>query len=74
MIDPAAVIRNQLDLLIAQQIVTLRKPSALTPEELDSFSLRSARISVLYQELDRRKPLPPAINPRARRIHVHPAA
>jgi hypothetical protein len=58
MIDPAAVIKNQLDLLIAQQIVTLRQPSSLTSQELETFNERSAKIKILYRELDRRKPPP----------------
>jgi len=71
MTNPAAIIKRQLDLLISQQIITLRQPTSLTSTDLQEFETRSAKINILYKELDRRKPLPAAFH--RRKVHVHPA-
>lgn len=72
MTDPAAVIKRQLDVLISQQIVALRQPTPLSSTDLQEFEARSAKINILYKELDRRKPLPAAVH--RSKVHVHPAA
>lgn len=72
MTDPASAIKKQLDLLIVQQIVTLRQPTSLSSDDLDGFLERSAKINILYRELDRRKPLPLPVH--RSKVHLHPAA
>jgi len=72
MTDPAAIIKRQLDVLISQQIVALRQPASLSSTDLQEFETRSAKINILYKELDRRKPLPKAVH--RSKVHVHPAA
>jgi hypothetical protein len=52
MTDPAFAIQNQVQQLVDVQIDTLRKPSSLTPSELEEYRSRSERITTLYQELD----------------------
>jgi len=64
--------RLELDLLIVQQIVTLRQPTSLSSDDLDGFLERSAKINILYRELDRRKPLPLPVH--RSKVHLHPAA
>lgn len=72
MTDPAAMLKRQLDLLISQQIITLRQPTSLSRTDLEEFEVRSAKINVLFKELDRRKPLPAPVH--RSKVHVHPAA
>ncbi len=72
MTDPASAIKRELEILIDQQIVTLRQSTSLTPAELDEYHMRSAKLDILYRELDRRKPQPMPI--RRSKHHVHPAA
>ncbi len=52
MTDPAIAIKNEVLLLVDVQIDTLRKPSSLTPSELDEYHSRSERITRLYEQLD----------------------
>ncbi len=52
MTDPAFAIKNEVLLLVDVQIDTLRKPSSLTPSELDEYHSRSERITRLYEQLD----------------------
>jgi hypothetical protein len=52
--DPGAIIKRQLDLLMSQQIITLRQPTSLSRIDLEEFEVRSAKINVLFKELDRR--------------------
>ena len=72
MTDPGAIIKRQLDLLISQQIITLRQPTSLSRIDLEEFEVRSAKINVLFKELDRRKPVRAPVH--RSKVHVHPAA
>jgi hypothetical protein len=58
MTDPAVAIKDQINNLIQMQIFTLRKSSSIVPAELVEYHERSVKISVLFSELDRSKPLP----------------
>jgi hypothetical protein len=69
MTDPASAIKRLVDDLIHQQISTLRKSSSLTPSELTEYQTRSAKIKILFAELDRRKPLPSFPVRRTNRLH-----
>jgi hypothetical protein len=71
MTDPASDIKRELEILIDQQILTLKQPASLTPFELDAFRMRSAKVDILFRELDRRKPQPTSIH--RSKCHVHPA-
>jgi hypothetical protein len=66
------MIKRQLDLLISQQIITLRQPTSLSRSDLEEFEIRSAKINVLFKELDRRKLLPAPVH--RSKVRVHPAA
>jgi hypothetical protein len=59
MTDPASAIKRQVDDLIQLQISTLRQSSSMSPSDLTEYHTRSAKIRILFRELDRRKPLPP---------------
>jgi hypothetical protein len=72
MIDPASAIKRELEILIDQQIVTLRQFTSLTSAELDEYHRRSAKLDILYRELDRRKAQPKPAH--RSKCHVHPAA
>ncbi len=52
MTDPAFAIKRQVHQLVDLQIETLRQPSCLTTSDLSDYSVRSKKITVLYQELD----------------------
>lgn len=70
MTGPASTIKRQIDDLIELQIITLKRSSSLSPSELTDYHARYARISRLFIELDRSRPLPP--NPILKRRHrVH---
>jgi hypothetical protein len=72
MTDPAAAIKRELEILIDQQIVTLKQSTSLTTAELDEYHMRSAKLDILYPELDRRTSQPMPIH--RSKYHVLPAA
>jgi predicted type IV restriction endonuclease len=72
MTDPASAIKRELEILIDQQIVTLRQSGPLTLAELSEYNTRATKLYILYRELDRRKPRPMPAHRSKRR--VHPAA
>jgi hypothetical protein len=72
MTDSASAIKRELEILIDQQIVTLRQSTSLTPADLGEYHTRSAKLNILYKELDRRRPSPKAVH--RSKQHVHPAA
>lgn len=52
MTDPASAIKREVHQLVDLQIETLRQSSCLTTSDLSDYSVRSKKITVLYQELD----------------------
>lgn len=53
MADPASAIEHEVHQLIDLRIEALRQPSALTSSDLLEYRLRSEKLTMLYQELDR---------------------
>jgi hypothetical protein len=53
MTDPASTIKREVHQLVDLQIQTLRQPSCLTTSDLLDYRVRSNKLTVLYQELDR---------------------
>lgn len=53
MTDPASAIKHEVHQLIDLRIEALRQPSALTSSDLLEYRLRSEKLTMLYQELDR---------------------
>jgi hypothetical protein len=64
--------KREVDDLIQQQIIILRQSSSLSPSALAEFHVRSTKISRLFRELDRSKPLPPYPVHKSRH-RVHPS-
>ena len=52
MTDPASAIKREVHQLVDMQIEALRQPSCWTTSDLSDYSVRSKKITVLYQELD----------------------
>jgi hypothetical protein len=53
MTHPASAIKHEVQQLVDLQIQTLRQESSLTSSALLGYHLRSQKITVLYQEMDR---------------------
>ncbi len=53
MTDPASAIKREVHQLVDLQIETLQQPSRLTTSELLDYRVRTKKITVLYDELDR---------------------
>jgi hypothetical protein len=53
MTHPASAIKHEVHQLVDLQIQTLRQESSLTSSDLAGYHLRSEKIAVLYQEMDR---------------------
>jgi hypothetical protein len=53
MTDPASAIKHEVHQLVDLQIEALRQPSALTSSDLLDYRVRSEKLTMLYQELDR---------------------
>jgi hypothetical protein len=73
MADPASVLRREVDHLIHAQIIALQQPRSLTASELADYHERSAKISKLYCEMDREKPLPPMPVHKSKHAVLHPS-
>jgi hypothetical protein len=72
MTDPASAIKRELEILIDQQIVTLRQSASLTPTELSEYHTRSAKVDILYRELDKRKPQPKPVHRSKSHVRTQP--
>lgn len=53
MTDPTSLIKREVHQLVELQIQTLRQEAVLTSSELLDYHMRSDKITMLYQELDR---------------------